>query len=203
MRIVSALRTAPPLAFGAEEPVSLERRLVERARAGDDKAFRAIFDRHAPAVRRFLYDLLRDRDSADEATQETFVRAHGRLAALRDEDKLVAWLFGIARHVYHEARRARRPAPIPQDTPGLEAIDLGPTPEGALMGREADRLLERAIGELSEERRAALLLRIDHGLEYEEIRTIMGWSLAKVKNEIHRARLELRASLKQYIGGEE
>ncbi len=110
MRIVSALRTAPPLAFGAEEPVSLERRLVERARAGDDKAFRAIFDRHAPAVRRFLYDLLRDRDSADEATQETFVRAHGRLAALRDEDKLVAWLFGIARHVYHEARRARRPA---------------------------------------------------------------------------------------------
>jgi len=203
MRIVSALHTTQPLAFGADEPVSLERRLVERARAGDDQAFRAIFDRHAPSVRRFLYDLLRDRDAADEATQETFVRAHGRLAALRDQDKLVAWLFGIARHVFHEARRARRPPPLRPDAPGPEAVDQAPTPESALIGREADEVLGRAIARLSEERRAALLLRIDHGLEYDQIRGVMGWSLAKVKNEIHRARLELRASLAHYLGGEQ
>jgi RNA polymerase sigma-70 factor (ECF subfamily) len=71
------------------------------------------------------------------------------------------------------------------------------------MAREADRLLASPLGCLDEERRAALLLRIDHGLDYDEIRNVMGWSLAKVKNEIHRARLELRSRLEKYIGGRE
>ncbi|HYH98469.1 sigma factor-like helix-turn-helix DNA-binding protein, partial [Hyalangium sp.] len=52
-----------------------------------------------------------------------------------------------------------------------------------------------------EERRSALLLRIDHGLPYEEIAQVMGWSLPKVKNEIHRARLQLRERLAAHVGG--
>jgi RNA polymerase sigma-70 factor (ECF subfamily) len=62
-------------------------------------------------------------------------------------------------------------------------------------------MLAAALGELGEERRAALLLRIDHGLGYDEIAAQLGWPPAKVKNEIHRARLELRAVLGKYIGG--
>ena len=203
MRIVSTL-SPDAFRFGMEDKESaarvIEVALVERARAGDEKAFRLIFDRHAPAVRRFLHDLLRDGESADEGTQEVFVRAHGRLGSLRDDEKLQPWLFGIARHVFHEtlrARRARARSPVAAD----ETVDHRPTPEGALMGREADALLSDALSQLSEERRAALLLRIDHGLDYEEIRTIMGWSMAKVKNEIHRARLELRSRLEKYVGG--
>jgi RNA polymerase sigma-70 factor (ECF subfamily) len=205
MRIVS---TAPSDAFrfGMDDPSGdrapkndLERALVERARAGDEKAFRLIFDRHAPAVRRFLHDLLRDGESADEGTQEVFVRAHGRLRSLRDDDKLGPWLFGIARHVFHETLRSRRIRLIapPRET----EVDPSATPEGALMGREADQMLAEALSHLPEERRAALLLRIDHGLDYDEIRGVMNWSLAKVKNEIHRARLELRSRLSQYVGG--
>src|SRR5213076_3568764 len=56
--------------------------LLSRARAGDPEAFRVIFDREAPGVRRFLGDLLRDEAGADEGTQETFVRAHRRLGTL-------------------------------------------------------------------------------------------------------------------------
>jgi RNA polymerase sigma factor (sigma-70 family) len=203
MRIVSTLS---PDAFrlgmeqgGGSEPRAIEQALVERARAGDDKAFRLIFDRHAPSVRRFLHDLLRDREAADEGTQEVFVRAHGRLHSLRDDDKLGPWLFGIARHVFHETLRARRIRLVP--APPETEVDLRPTPEGALMGREADEKLAEALAHLSEERRAALLLRIDHGLDYDEIRNVMGWTLAKVKNEIHRARLELRSRLEKYVGG--
>jgi RNA polymerase sigma-70 factor (ECF subfamily) len=203
MRIVSTLS---PDAFrlgmderGDADERALERALVERARAGDEKAFRIIFDRHAPSVRRFLHDLLRDAEAADEGTQEVFVRAHGRLHSLRDDDKLQPWLFGIARHVFHETLRSRR-LKLMAAPPDTEA-DERPTPEGALMGREADQKLAEALAHLPEERRAALLLRIDHGLDYEEIRGVMGWSMAKVKNEIHRARLELRSRLSQYVGG--
>ncbi len=201
MRIVSTV-SPDAFRFGMDDPTgdrAVERALVDRARAGDEKAFRLIFDRHAPAVRRFLHDLLRDGEAADEGTQEVFVRAHGRLSSLRDDDKLGPWLFGIARHVFHETLRSRR---MRAQLPALdETADSRPTPEGTLMGREADRLLAEALSLLPEVRGAALLLRIDHGLDYEEIRAVMGWSLAKVKNEIHRARLELRSRLSQYVGG--
>jgi RNA polymerase sigma-70 factor (ECF subfamily) len=171
--------------------------LLARAQAGDAEAFRVIFDRQAPGVRRFLGDLLRDDAAADEGTQETFVRAHQRLATLSEAEKLPSWLFGIARMVFLESLRRKRREAAPEDAP--VQIDRAPSPEAALLGREADRVLERALLDLSEERRAALLLRLDHGLGYEQIAEAMGWKLQKVKNEIHRARLILRAQLQGYI----
>src|SRR5437016_1000887 len=67
-------------------------KLLERAAGGDARAFRQIYDRHALAVYRFLSGLLRDRAAADEATQETFVRAHARLRDVREGDKLLGFL---------------------------------------------------------------------------------------------------------------
>ena len=80
---------------------------VGAARRGEATAFRAIFDRHAPRVCRFLRDVLGDGVAAEEATQETFVRAHAALASLAESDRLSPWLFGIARNVQRELQRAR------------------------------------------------------------------------------------------------
>jgi RNA polymerase sigma-70 factor (ECF subfamily) len=164
--------------------------------------FRAVYDAHARSVRRFLGDLLRDDSAADEATQETFVRAHARLATLREGDKVLPWLFGIARNVFYEELRARRRhLRALDDEQASEEPDRAPSPEGLLLGAEADAQLGRALAELGDERRAALVLRIDHGLDYDQIAEVMGWPLSKVKNEIHRARLTLRARLSKYVGG--
>jgi RNA polymerase sigma-70 factor (ECF subfamily) len=173
--------------------------LLSRARAGDAEAFRVIFDRQAPGVRRFLGDLLRDDSAADEGTQETFVRAHFRLSTLSEPEKMQGWLFGIARMVFLESlRKKRREAPV-ADESEPQQIDRAPTPEAALLGREADRVLDQALAGLSQERRAALLMRFDHGLAYDEIASALGWKLQKVKNEIHRARLQLRAQLAEFL----
>ena len=177
-----------------------EEELLSRARAGDGEAFRVIFHREAPGVRRFLGDLLRDDAAADEGTQETFVRAHQRLGTLSGSEKLQGWLMGIARMVFLEQlRRKRRDGPRMDDEP--VQVDRAPTPEAALLGREADQVLDVALKDLSEDRRAALLMRLDHGLGYGEIAAAMGWPLQKVKNEIHRARLQLRARLSTYLEG--
>ena len=180
---------------------AIESALVARAQGGDALAFRMIFDRNAQAVQRFLRDLLRDPAAADEATQETFVRAHRRLDGLRDGAKLAPWLFGIARNVALEARRRdrRRALQAVEDVMERE-IDPLPTPEASILGREAEAALGGALATLSEERRAALVLRLDHDLGYDDIAQVMGWPLAKVKNEIHRARLQLRAKLAEYTG---
>jgi RNA polymerase sigma-70 factor (ECF subfamily) len=176
--------------------------LAARAGAGDARAFRQIYERHAPAVFRFLADMLRDGGAADEAVQETFVRAHSRLSSVREGDKLLAWLFGIARNVALETlRRGKRD--VPEEDAGLDrrAIDA-PGPEIELLGREADMVLGSALARLSPDRRAALAMHMDHGLSYGEIATTFGWSLSKVKIELHRARLILRAELAQYLGDE-
>lgn len=165
--------------------------------------FRAVYDEHARSVRRFLGDLLRDDAGADEATQETFVRAHARLGTLREGDKVLPWLFGIARNVFYEELRARkRHLRSLDDEERDEEPSTAPSPEGMLLGAEADAKLAEALAELGEDRRAALVLRIDHGLDYDEIAEVMGWPMSKVKNEIHRARLVLRTRLSKYVGGQ-
>jgi RNA polymerase sigma-70 factor (ECF subfamily) len=179
----------------------LEDELLSRACGGDRGAFRSLFERHGPAVRRYLTDALGDAVSADEATQETFVRAHSRLHTVRSADRLRAWLLGVAHRVFLEQCRKRKAALGCSPIEDAEPADIAPSPELELLGREADAVLAQALHRLSEERRSVLLLRLDHDLSYERIAEEMDWPVQKVKNEIHRARLQLRAYLSQYIGG--
>ena len=184
------------------DPSTPEEALVDRARAGEGEAFKVLFDRHVSAVRRFLRDVLRDGATADEATQETFVRAHAQLGRLEQRARVKAWLLGIARNVAFEHRRARRDEVELDDADApIEAVIPSPDPERLLLDRELERQFDQALGLLSTHRRAALVLRLDHGLAYEEIATLMGWSLPTVKNEIHRARLKLREAMLPHLGG--
>jgi RNA polymerase sigma-70 factor (ECF subfamily) len=205
VRLLS-LRLPSSAAPTAAAPTGEAEVLVRRARAGEADAFRALYERHGPAVWRFLRDLLRDEAAADEATQETFVRAHARLGSLREGERVGAWLLGIARHVWREGRRggvltaAAGSAEECEAHADASAALPAPSPEDLLLDRELEGHLGAALGALREERRAALLLRLDHGLAYEDIAGVMGWSLPKVKNEIHRARLQLREHLAPHLG---
>jgi RNA polymerase sigma-70 factor (ECF subfamily) len=197
---------APPAPTAAgTEPLDLDAILLERARGGDGKAFRTIFERHGGPIRRFLRDLLRDEAAADEATQETFVRAHRAFERLADGAKLRPFLFGIARNVSHERMRAgARETPLDDDEGGRHhgLAGAAPSPEALLMAVEADQVLAAALADLSTERRAALLMRLDHDLGYPEIAEAMGWSLQTVKNEIHRARTRMRGRILAYLEGQ-
>ncbi len=181
--------------------------VVARAERADDRAeITALYAKHATSIHRFLCDLLGDAALAADATQETFVRAFRRIDALRDSARATPWLFGVARNVSLELRKARwrsRRVFAPEsDTPSAtNAPSTSASPEADLLGQEAVRVVSAAMARLSEDRRAVLLLRLDHGLAYEEIAELMGWSLAKVKVEIHRAREVLRATLAEYEEG--
>ncbi len=179
--------------------------LVPAAVACDHASLVSMYGELAPRVHRFLRDLLGDPTLASDATQETFVRAFRRVDDLPGTTRLVPWVFGVARFVALEMRKARgRGRRVIDD--GVAADDRAMdtrarTPEDALLDREAVAVVERALDRLPEERRAALLLRCDHGLAYDEIAPLMGWSLSKVKIEIFRAREVLRATLEEYRGG--
>jgi RNA polymerase sigma-70 factor (ECF subfamily) len=173
--------------------------------ACDHATLVALYPDLAPRVHRFLRDLLCDATLASDGTQETFVRAFRRIDGLPVATRLVPWVFGVARYVALELRKARgRGRRIIDDGAAADeqaADTRARSPEQALLDREALEVIQRALLRLPEERRAVLLLRCDHGLAYDEIAPLMGWSLAKVKVEIFRAREVLRATLAEYRGG--
>jgi RNA polymerase sigma-70 factor (ECF subfamily) len=146
--------------------------LLERARAGDVAALRQLFAAHAPAVRRFLHDLVGDSHAAEDGTRETLVWAHRRLGTLRRQRPL-PWLLAIA----FQLRL------------GLPHAPPSPWWTG---GSELERRLAKALQRLPERPRAALLLRSDHRLDYEEIGGVLDLSSVVAEAEVRHARLELR-----------
>jgi RNA polymerase sigma-70 factor, ECF subfamily len=175
--------------------------LLPRVRDDDacHERLAALYAEHGVRIHRFLRDLLGDGTLASDATQETFVRAYRKLDEIDPGARVAPWLFGIARNVSLELRRARSRAgrtfisgPLPEDVAGFGS------PESEALGKEALRIVAVALDRLSEERRAMLLLRLDHGLAYEDIAKAMSCSLAKVKVEIFRAREVLRATMAEY-----
>jgi RNA polymerase sigma-70 factor (ECF subfamily) len=167
--------------------------------AEDRARLSSLYAEHGARIHRFLCDLLSDRALAADATQETFVRAFKKLGEIDPAMRVAPWLFGIARNVSLELRKARARAGrhvVLADPPANAAAEG--SPESDYLGREALRVVGAALDELPEERRAMLLLRLDHGLSYDEIAKAMGCSLAKVKVEIFRAREVLRNSMTEY-----
>lgn len=162
-------------------------------------ALGAVYSEHGPRIQRFLRDLLGDATLAADATQETFTRAHRRLVTGPVDAPLLPWLFGIARNVSLELRKARTRGRWLTTTDAVpDHACPGSGPEDQYLGHEAARVIGAALAQLSEERRAMLLLRLDHGLAYDEIAAAMGCSLAKVKIEIFRAREVLRKTMAEY-----
>jgi RNA polymerase sigma-70 factor, ECF subfamily len=182
--------------------------LHEKASAVTLVTIEALHHSYARSIHRFLCDMLGDPSSARDATQETFVRAFQRLHTLESRERPAPWLYGIARNVSLEFRRARRRRRRVLDDKGLEiwednraAEDASGSPEDHAIRSEALHLVEDAIGELSHDRRTVLLLRVDHDMSCDDIAATMGWSVSKVKVEIHRARQALREAIQKIEGG--
>ncbi len=168
--------------------------LVQASIARDPRE--ALVAQAAP-LRAYLGAHLSDPQLVEEVAQESLTRALARLDTLREPAHVRAWLYGIARNVAGELLRARRRY-RPLDLDGASAPEVVDPPrvdERGVDTRRALARLPRAIDRLSGDRRRALLLRVDDELGYDEIASRLGWSLAKVKNEIHRARLDLRAAV--------
>ena len=178
--------------------------LIVRARNGDHEAFRLLFERYARPVMSFALNQVGRHDVAEEVTQETFVRAYSHLQDLRDEQRFSTWLFGIARNVAREwlrtgARAAFASSLDAESFPEeLPTTDLSPADDYS--EKELSAAVLRALGSLDEDRRVVFSLKVLQGTSYQEIAEITGFSLAKVKTDLHRARGEMRQKLRGFVG---
>ncbi|MFC4161163.1 RNA polymerase sigma factor [Chitinimonas lacunae] len=169
-----------------------ETRWLELARRGDRAAFASLVRLHQRAVRAQLRRLCSGDDGwADELAQEVFVSAWLALPSFRGEARLGTWLYRISYHAYLQARRAR-PLTVELDEQTLadHAGHSDPRQGSAL------RLdMDRALAQLSEGERAALIHCYHLDLSHEEAAQVLGLAVGTVKTHIARGKLRLRQLL--------
>ncbi len=145
---------------------------------------------YAPAVLRFAWGLCGDRSQAEDLVSETFVRVLTRAPRIESRTAL-AYLLTIARNTYLSGlRRRRREVPLPDDLPAPDT-----DPDGTRDRQASLAATLRALHDLPEGERAALLLRVDHELPYEEIAAALEISVGAAKVRVHRARMRLASML--------
>ena len=188
--------TAHPSAPAAGRSTELD--LVDRCRRGELGAFEELYRAHSGRLFSLAVRMLGNPADAEDQLQEIFLSAHRKLESFRGESALGTWLYrlGMNQILDHVRSRAARTGQL---TDGLDdASLLADTGGHRLADRAIDRIdLERALAELPEGCRAAFVLHDVEGLEHKEVSEVLGIAEGTSKSQVHKARLRLRALLRQ------
>jgi RNA polymerase sigma-70 factor (ECF subfamily) len=184
-----------------------DQEIVALARDGAEYAYRELIRRYERPVFSLIYRMVRDRETAEDLAQETFIKVLNAIGSYRPEFKFSSWVFKIANNTTIDHLRRRE-----LDTLSLDGSPHAMTPESVeattlqigsdrgspldvLESKELGGEIETAINQLRPEYRSCILLRHVEGRPYEEIAEMLGLPLGTVKTYIHRARSELRLAL--------
>jgi RNA polymerase sigma-70 factor (ECF subfamily) len=177
--------------------------LVRRSRAGDQQAFRELFERYHRQVLALAVGMTGSGDDAMDVAQETFVRAHKNLGSFLGESSFYTWLYRIAVNVAIDFRRrqSRRAEVLPSEPIDETVVDTERTtdPRREIERRELGARILQGIDELTPEHKAAIILREIEGLSYEDISKVMQCSKGTVMSRLHYARKKLQAKLRDLL----
>ncbi len=168
--------------------------LYNRCRDGDELAWETLVRRYQARVCSVAYTYTGNEDEALDVAQEVFVRVWKRLDTCRDPERLAAWLLSIARNACLDHLRRRKARPPAQDIPADELYSLadpGQATDQRTEEQDRQHVLERALQQLSEINREAILLKDIQGLPLEEMARMLDLPLGTVKSRCSRARAEL------------
>jgi RNA polymerase sigma-70 factor, ECF subfamily len=175
-----------------------EARLVAEALAGSQSAFEQLVRRYQRPIVSLITRITGDRALAEDLAQEAFVKAFRNLAAFDTTRRLSSWLFRIAHNTALDAIRRSRPPSIPLDSSvsgESGAAPRAPTTPDPVERAALGRALSVALHRLRPHYRAAIALRYEEGLPFDEIGQIMSIPEVTARTYVHRARKELAQAL--------
>ncbi|QHT54735.1 RNA polymerase sigma factor [Cellulomonas sp. H30R-01] len=173
--------------------------LARRAALHDHAAFRAIVDRHGPALYRYARRMLDSPADTEDCVQEAFAAAWTSLPQFEGRSSLRTWLFSITAHKVRSLQRRRARGALPLPFSPDERVDLRVAdPQRSLERSDLLGALHAALRELPAGPRSAWLLREVEGLSYEEIAQISGTSASTVRGQLHRARAHLVKRMEEW-----
>ncbi len=168
---------------------------VERARAGDDRAFRTLVERYSATVAGVVIRMLGPGDEADDVGQETFIRFHRALAEFRGDAALGTYLTRIAMNLSLNALKRRRRDEQRQARLAPAALERLPgqaDPVGEVVRREEAARIDDALAQLGPDQRAVVVLRLRQGHSTREVAEILGVPQGTVMSRLKRALAKLR-----------
>lgn len=192
---------------GQRVSADTDRELVRRVQKGDTKAFDLLFLRYQHKIHGLVARYVHAQEEVEDVVQEAFIKAYRALPRFRGESAFYTWLYRIAVNTSKNylVSRARRPQGVDLDASEgdvgevAEALKDTEDPESALRRDELQAVVDRAIGDLPQDLRAALTLREFDGLSYEQIATVMDCPVGTVRSRIFRAREAVDEHIRPHI----
>jgi RNA polymerase sigma-70 factor, ECF subfamily len=188
-------------------PEDTDQQLVERVQAGDKAAFNLLVLKYQHRVLKLVSRFVNDAAEAEDVAQEAFLKAYRALASFRGDSAFYTWLYRIAINTAKNAlvSSRRRPVDFDLDLQDPEQYDRhaklkeADTPEGVLLTEEIRTVVERAMEQLPDDLRTAIVLRELEGLSYEEIAEAMDCPVGTVRSRIFRAREAIDKKLRPLL----
>jgi RNA polymerase sigma-70 factor, ECF subfamily len=173
------------LKLGGLRPID-DRKIVDRVLKGDTEAFNLLVHQWEKPIYNFIFRLIGDREEAMDLSQESFMKAFRELPTLKDRDRFSAWLYRIAHNTCYSRLR--------KDI-GKTFVELSPETKAARPSVESRLAVEKALLQLPDEQREAVVLKVFHELKFEEIAQIQGAPVSTVKSRLYMGFEKLRSIL--------
>jgi RNA polymerase sigma-70 factor (ECF subfamily) len=176
---------------------------VTKARSGDADAFRALVERHSRPLFRLAFRMTGNQQDAEDAVQESFLRAWRQLGRFDERASFGTWLYRIAPNCSLDVMRSRkRRSNLSEVEDPVLALPSGdPTPERVAMSGEVRERVAEAMDELSASERTAFVLRHFEGLRMEDVGRVLGCQPGAAKHSVFRAVQKLRRALEPLVSG--
>lgn len=178
-----------------------EQKLIQRASGGDPSAFNQLMAQHEKKMYAVALRMFSNREDAQDCLQEAMLRVYRAIGGFKGQSSFSTWIYRITMNTcLDELRRKKNKQSASLDSlleQGWSPVDAGGTPERHAVRAEVRRELNRAIQELPEDMRSAVVLRDIQGFSYEEIAVMLDANVGTIKSRISRAREKLRGKLKE------
>ena len=169
--------------------INIEPEWIAQAQRGNSEAFSKLVETCQSPVYNLCYRMLNDPYEAEDAAQETFLRAFNNLRHYDESRSFSTWLLSIAAHYCIDQIRKRRMNLLSlDDAVYLDPPDTAPGPEKALSTGEEQKRVRLLLEKLSPQDRAAVIMLYWYDLSYEEIAEALSMTVSAVKSRLHRAR---------------
>lgn len=172
-----------------------EQLLINRLRAGDEDAVEELAREYRSRVYQLVLRYLKNREDAEEATQDVLLKAYQKISHFRGDAALSSWLFRIAFNTAMSRLRGFKPFDHIENLAAIDKPDPALPADERLARRQLRKRLARAVRELPSIYRAPIVLRDLRGLSTEEASTLLHVNDQTLKSRLHRARLLLRQKL--------
>jgi RNA polymerase sigma-70 factor (ECF subfamily) len=180
-----------------------DNRLIAECRQGNTAAFGELVSRYQDRLFNTVLRLVDNAEDARDVVQEAFLHAYQSLPSFKGDSLFFTWLYRIAVNTAISMKRKQRHVlriqPAGEEKNTIDPLDPSERnrPGHAIEMAEEERKVHEALGKLSTEHRAVLVMKDMEGMKYEEMAEVLGVPVGTIRSRLHRARLEMRDLLLQ------